>query len=126
MSVITSESRAGPSVYDSPPLDVAVRSEESSAWVIEVRGELDLSTGPMLKQHLEPYNNPSANGGHPRRIVYLLPDLEFMDASGLHALLGAVDGHGPETITIREPSSSVCRLLELVGLHSMIEEGANR
>lgn len=121
-----SESRAGPSEYDSPPLDVSVRSEEPSAWVIEVRGELDLFTGPMLKQHLEPYNDPSGNDGHPRKIVYLLPELEFMDASGLHALLGAVDGHGSETITVRKPSSSVCRLLELVGLDSMIEDRANR
>ena len=122
----TSESRAGPATFDSPFLDVSVRSDEPSAWVIEVRGELDLSTGPMLKQHLEPYIDPSGNNGHPRRVVYLLPELGFMDASGLHALLGAVDGHGPETITIREPSSSVCRLLELVGLDSMIEERANR
>ncbi|HUG07352.1 MAG TPA: STAS domain-containing protein [Acidimicrobiia bacterium] len=102
-------------------------SEDPSALLIEVRGELDLFTGPMLKQHLEPYNSdPSGNNGHPRRIVYRLPELDFMDASGLRALLGAVDGHGPETITVREPSPSVSRLLELVGLVSMIEEGANR
>ncbi len=126
MTVRTSESRAGPSGYDPPPFDVAVRSEESSAWVVEVRGELDLATGPMLKQHLEVYNNPSGNNGHPRRVIYLLSDLGFMDASGLHALLTAVDGHGPETITIREPSFPVRRLLELVDLDSMIEERANR
>lgn len=126
MSVRTSKSRAGLSGYDSPPLDVAVRSEDPSALVIEVRGELDLFTGPMLRQHLEPYNDPSGNDRDPRRIVYLLPELAFMDASGLHALLGAVDGQGPETITVREPSSSVSRLLELVGLDSMIEEQTNQ
>lgn len=126
MTVRTSESRAGPSVYDPPAFDVAVRSEEPSAWVIEVRGELDLATGTMLKQYLEPYNDPSGNNGHRRRVVYLLSDLGFMDASGLHALLTAVDGHGPETITIRQPSSPVRRLLELVDLDSMIEERANR
>jgi anti-anti-sigma factor len=122
MTEIVSESRAGPSSYDPPLLDVSVRSEDPSAWVIEVRGELDLFTGPMLKQHLDPYIDPSGNDGHPRRIVYLLPELEFMDASGLRALLTAVDGHGSETITIREPSSFVCRVLELVGLDSMIEK----
>lgn len=119
------ESRAGASGYDSPPLDVSVRSEGSSAWVIEVRGELDLCTGPMLKQHLE-HNDPIWNDGHPRRIAYLLTGLEFIDVSGLNALLGAVDGHGPDTITIREPSSLVRRLLELVDLAAMIEEGADR
>lgn len=121
------QSTAGPPGSDPSPLDVSVRSEDPSAWVIEVRGELDLFTGPMLKQHLEPYNAPSGNNGHhPRKIIYRLPELEFIDASGLRALLGAVDGHGPETITVREPSSSVHRLLELVGLDSMIEERANR
>ncbi len=126
MTVSTSVSRAGPLGYEPPPLDVSVRSEDPSAFVIQVQGELDLFTGPMLKRHLEPYNDPSGNNGHPRRVVYLLPELGFMDASGLRALLTAVDGHGSETITIREPSSSVCRLLELVGLDSMIEQRANR
>lgn len=122
----TSESRADPHGYDPPPpLHVAVGTEEPSAWVIEVRGELDLFTGPMLKQHLDVYNDPSGNDGDPRRIVYLLPELGFMDASGLRALLTAVDGYGPETITIREPSSGVHRLLELVGLDSMIEQRVN-
>lgn len=119
-----SESGAGPSGYEPPVFGVSVRSDDPSAWVIEVRGELDLATGPMLKQHLESYNDPSGNDGHPQRIVYLLSELEFMDPSGLRALLSAVDGHA-ETITIRAPSSRVRRLLELVGLDSMIEERGN-
>ncbi|HET9260261.1 MAG TPA: STAS domain-containing protein [Acidimicrobiia bacterium] len=126
MTVSTSVSRAGPSGYDPPNLHVSVRSEDPSAFVIEVQGELDLFTGPMLQRHLEAYNNPNGNNGHPRRVTYLLPELKFMDASGLRALLTAVDGHGSETITIREPSSSVCRLLQLAGLDSMIEERANQ
>ncbi|MEX1093718.1 MAG: STAS domain-containing protein [Acidimicrobiia bacterium] len=103
-------------------MDVALRAEAPSVWVIDVRGELDLFTGPMLKQHLDVYNHPSVNDGHPRSIVYSLPELWFIDASGLRALLTAVDGQGPETITIREPSSQVRRLLELVDLDSMIEQ----
>lgn len=126
MTDIISEPRAGPSGYDTALLDVSVRSDGPSSWVVEVRGELDLFTGPLLKQHLQPYNDPSWTNGHPRRIVYLLSDLEFMDASGLNALLGAVDGYGPGTITIREPSPMVRRLLELVDLDPMIEERANR
>ena len=92
--------------------------------MIDVRGELDLFTGPLLKRHLDPYNDPSGNHG-PQSIVYRLSDLEFMDVSGLNALLTAVDGNGPETITVREPSSLVRRLLELVELDSMIEERAD-
>lgn len=126
MTIRASESTAGPSGYDPPPLDISVKSEHPSALVIEVRGELDLFTGPMLKRHLESYLDPSGNNGHPQKFIYQLPELRFMDARGLHYLLTAVDGHGSETIAIREPSSSVCRLLEQVGLESMIEERANR
>ncbi len=126
MTVSTPVSRAGSSGYEPPPLNVSVRSDDPSAFVIEVQGELDLFTGPMLHQHLESYNDPSGSNGHPRRVIYLLPDLTFMDARGLHYLLTAFDGHGSETITIREPSSTVCRLLGLVGLDSMVEERENR
>ena len=117
-----SVSRAGPSGYNSSSLYVSANNEDPAAFQIEVRGELDFFTGPMLRQHLESYNDPSGNNGHPQRVTYVLPELGFMDARGLQYLLTAVDGHGAETITIREPSSSVRRLLEIVGLDSMIEE----
>ena len=126
MTFTTSAPPPGPFGYDAPLLDVSVRTADPSALVIEVQGELDLCTGPTLKRRLEPYNAPSGNNGHPRKVTYLLPELGFMDASGLRALLTAIDGHGSETITIREPSASVCRLLELVGLASMIEERADQ
>jgi anti-anti-sigma factor len=121
MTATTSESRAGPSGYDLPPLVVAVSSEEPSTWVIDVRGELDLFTSSIVKQHLDLYKAKSGNDWLPRRLVFSLPELAFIDASGLRALLTAVDGHSAETITIREPSLVVRRLLELVDLGSMIE-----
>lgn len=126
MTDTDSQPRAGPSGYDFRLLDVSVRSEDPSALVIEVRGELDLATAPILKQHLEPYSGPSGNNGNRRSIVYLLSDLAFMDLTGLNALLGAVDGNRPDTITIQEPSRQVRRLLELVGMDAMIEKRANR
>lgn len=107
---------------DGVPLGVSVANEGSSDWIIHVRGELDLATGPLLKLLLEAHSDSSARNDHPRRIVYLLPDLEFIDASGLTALLTAVDGHGRKTIAIREPSRAVRLLLELAGLGSMIEQ----
>lgn len=107
--------------YDFPLLDVSVRSDGASAWMVELSGELDLATGELLRGHLDSYNALGGHGGRPQKIVYLLSGLEFIDASGLHALLEAVDGHGPSTITIRDPSPQVRRLLEIVGLDSMIE-----
>lgn len=120
MTFTTSEFGGDLSGSDPPPLVVAV-TEEPSTWVIDVRGELDLFTFPFVRQHLDVYKDTTGNEGYPRRIVFSLPELEFIDASGLRALLTAVDGHGLETITIRNPSSQVRRLLELVDLDSMIE-----
>ena len=116
-----SESRAGPSGHVVPILEVSVRSDDPLVRVIEVQGELDIATGPTLRERVASYSDPSSSGGHPSLMVYLLSELEFMDCRGFHYLLTAVDGYGPETIAIREPSRAVQRLLELVGMNSMIE-----
>lgn len=118
------ESRAGPLGYRSPLLDVSVQRDGASMLSVEVRGELDLATAPVLRNHLAPYSDLPKSNGHPQRVVYHLSDLSFMDATGLEALLGAIDGHSPSTITFREPSRQVRRVLELVGLESMIEDGS--
>ena len=90
--------------------------------VVEVRGDLDLATAPLLNQHLKPYTTTqNVTGQHRRRIVFLLSDVAFIDTSGLQALLGATDSHGLHTISVREPSPRVRRLLELVGMDAMIE-----
>lgn len=125
MTSVYPESRAGPSDYLLPPFAVSVRSNGASTLVVDVRGELDLATVPMLQQHLRPFNGSPNGNGHPRKIIYQLSDLRFMDATGLTALLTAIDGHGPPTITVREPSPPVRRVLELVGLGSMIEDPAH-
>ena len=87
---------------------------------------LDLATAPVLTQHLEAYTDSTGNGHRPRRIVYLLPGLEFMDCAGFRSLFTAVDGCSPENVAIREPSWQVRRLLELLGSDSMVEEAVNR
>lgn len=116
------QSGAGPSGCGFPLLHVSVQSEAGSTLVIEVGGELDLATGPVLHRHLELYNGLPESNGRPQRIAYDLSDLRFMDASGLTALLTAIDGHGRHTITVRKPSPPVRRVLEILELDSMIEE----
>lgn len=114
-------STVGPPGYDFSHFGVSVVSDDGTLLVVEVRGELDVATGPVLHEHLEPYKALPKSDGHLRRIVYDLSDLRFMDATGLRALLTAIDGHGPNTIAVRQPSRQVRRILELVGLDSMIE-----
>lgn len=122
MTNISSPERAY-SVTRPPPFGVSVRNDAPSELVVEVRGELDLFTGPILQQHLESNSSSGSNNGHPRKVVYLLPELSFMDARGLHYLQSAAVGSVAGTIAVRDPSPSVRRLLEAVGLGSMIEDG---
>lgn len=122
MMSTNSESTAVSTGYEFPLLDVSVRTDAVSTWLVEVRGELDLATGPKLHEYLEPYNALSRSFGSPERIVYHLSNLDFIDVAGLNALLTAVDGHGRDTLTVREPSARVRRLLELLALDSMIED----
>jgi anti-anti-sigma factor len=122
MSQRTLTSTARSSCCDGAALDVSVRSEDRSAWMIEVRGELDLLTGQILEQRLKSHACSTGDGGHPGRIVYRLPQVEFIDVSGLDSLLAAADQHTAGSTTIRDPSPRVRRLLELVDLDSMIEE----
>lgn len=86
-----------------------------------MRGELDIATGPILREHLGSYDGSSSSGGDSPRVVHLLSKLEFMDCRSVLYRLTAVNGHGPETITIREPSQAVHRFLPPVGMNSLIE-----
>lgn len=115
-----SEQRTGPLEYESLPLHVSARSE-TGTLVVDVRGELDLATGPVLQQHLNHYCDQLGNGG-PLRLVYRLSGVTFMDCSGLSALLNAIDGLDSQKITVREPTPPVRRVLELVGMAHLVEE----
>ena len=82
--------------------------------VVQVSGELDIATAPLLHDHL------FALIGDGHRIVLELGGVEFMDSSGLEVLLSCHSraeqaGTG---LVLRRPSRRVSRLLELTGLRS--------
>jgi anti-sigma B factor antagonist len=56
--------------------------ERDRTLVVEVEGELDLATAPLLEEKL----NEVESGGAPR-VLLDLDRVEFMDSSGLHVLL---------------------------------------
>lgn len=120
------ESRAGPFGYDLPSFHVSVRNDGATSLVVDVEGELDLATGPILRQRLESYQQMPERQDPLQTIVFHLSHLRFMDATGLEALLTAMEGHGPHSITVRQPSPQVRRVLELVGLDWMIEDEKRR
>jgi anti-sigma B factor antagonist len=80
------------------------------AVVLALRGELDLTSAPIFERELR-----AAGSAHPRHLVIDLSGLEFMDSTGLRALLLAreraqADGH---ELTLRRGPRQVQRVLEL-------------
>ena len=94
------------------PFSVEER-EEAGVKVIEVAGELDLTTAPRLSARLD-----ARRIGRRRRLLVDLTDVDFCDSTGLRALLGAaseVRAHGGRFAIVCPPSGDVARLLEIVG-----------
>jgi len=94
------------------PFQVHVRSK-NSATVIEVSGELDLASAPVLQQELE-----RAEGSDAELVVLDLRELEFIDSTGLGLLVKAHrwSEDAGRRFAVVKGSSQVQRLLELAGL----------
>jgi anti-sigma B factor antagonist len=84
---------------------------QDGARVVRVRGELDLATHEQLSEQL----GRAAEGEE--AIVVDLSECEFMDSSGVRALLvGLRDSGGDGRFLIAGPSPQVQRILEMTGL----------
>jgi anti-anti-sigma factor len=100
-----------------PPFEVACM-EEGSATRVALRGELDLLSAPLLTRELE-----AVARRRPRRIVLDLGELDFMDVSGLRAILDAArsarrDGR---SLAVANPMPHIVRLLELTAIDQSLE-----
>ena len=99
----------GATMGSSPEFTAHAESRNGIAR-IELKGELDIATVPVLKDHLAQYQQ---NGV--RAIMVDFRELEFIDSSGLHALLEAralADSNGHELILVGvgEPALSLFAL----------------
>ena len=97
-------------------LSIDVEREGDDA-VVRLAGELDISTSPDLQDALAELT------GSPRRVTVDLAALEFMDSTGLAALLGAhkrLTEHGG-TLELRSPSKMVIGLVQITGLDDVFE-----
>jgi anti-sigma B factor antagonist len=107
-----------------PPFRVTV-SETVGRAVVSLEGELDLSSAPELRELLVALAEKDGTD-----IVLDLTDLVFVDSTGLSVLVMALNrsrGAGG-SITLRNPSASVMRILEITGLVSVfsVESAAVR
>ncbi|HEX5097295.1 MAG TPA: STAS domain-containing protein, partial [Acidimicrobiia bacterium] len=100
-----------------PPVagpDLVVTTDKQGARVVlSISGELDAYTAPGLEDQIARLMTEGTSD-----IVLDLSQTEFLDSSGLRAILTAqrklTEQHGK--LTLRAPSEPVTRLLEITGL----------
>ena len=98
---------------DVRPGELSVRVERSHrVLVLSVRGKIDLVSVPQLEEELR-----KAEASDAKLVVLDLADVEFMDSSGLHALLRAWQRfeQNRDPLALSRVSPQVRRLLELTG-----------
>lgn len=105
------------------PSAFKVRSErESGVFVIQVHGELDMSTASQLERELEaPLSDPGAG------LVIDLSGCEFIDSTGIALIVRAwqqLDGNG--SFAICGVGNQVERVLDITGLEEAIPTHASR
>jgi anti-sigma B factor antagonist len=87
--------------------------------VVKLSGEVDLYSAPQLRSTLDELVAAGA-----RNIVVDLSDVDFLDSSGLGALIGALKhlrelGHG--FIRLAAPAPHVGKILELTGINQVLD-----
>ena len=89
---------------------------DATVAVVSVRGELDLSTSPVLGKTLEQFG-PEAH------VVVNMADVSFLDSTSINVILAhhlrMIQGGG--SLRIRQPSAPVRSLFQLTALVHLLE-----
>ncbi len=95
-----------------PPFEIE-ETDEGTTRVVAVRGELDLHTAPRLRARL----HDAIGAGHTDLVVDL-PDLSFIDSTGISVLVDAMKqaGRHDGRLVLRAPTPWTRRVLEIAGL----------
>ncbi|GAA3728496.1 anti-sigma B factor antagonist [Spinactinospora alkalitolerans] len=97
-------------------LGLSTRVENHSV-IVQVEGELDIATAADLQEHVL-----TAIDAHGPWLILDLSNLDFMDSSGLNAVINAyraVKEHGG-SLAIAAPNERVTKVVRLVGLHRQV------
>jgi anti-sigma B factor antagonist len=103
-------------------LQLATRIERDRAAVVSVRGEVDNDTAPQLRDALS-----AAFGSGASRVVVDLTETDFLDSSGLGALVGVSKQNadrGPLVLVCPKPNLrklfEISRLDEVLPVHDTL------
>lgn len=98
--------------HDELSIDIKMENK-GEAMIYRLRGSLDLATSPSVRAALM-----EAASEDKHEIVVDLTQLEFLDSTGLGALIGAhrraLEHHGNVRLVVRE--GAISRLLNITGL----------
>lgn len=86
--------------------------------VVKVTGELDLQTAPQLQSRLLELVAAGTS-----RVTVDMAETDFIDSTGLHALIVAVRelrGRGGDLV-VRAPSPNAARLFDLSGFDTIVK-----
>jgi anti-sigma B factor antagonist len=100
-------------------LSVTVRQSEHEVVVINVAGELDMLTGPPLKEHLR-----NLLDARPKLLIVDLSQVAFLGSTGLAVLISARHTAAEQGITFQLSGIShraVARPLQITGLDRVFE-----
>lgn len=100
-------------------LSVTVRQSEQEVVVIHIAGELDMLTGPPLKEHLR-----NVLDARPKRLIVDLSQVAFLGSTGLAVLITARHTATEQGITFQLSGIShraVARPLQITGLDRVFE-----
>lgn len=106
-------------VDDTAPLSVTVLQPEPGVLAIHIIGELDMLTGPPLKEHLN-----KVLGTRPERVIVDLSKVAFLGSTGLAVLIGARYLATEQGTTFQLSGIShraVARPLKITGLDQVFE-----
>jgi anti-sigma B factor antagonist len=93
-------------------------SSDRGRVLVSVRGEIDIATAPILQAALHDAIVASGPSSGRSAVVADLAKVEFIDSSGIHALL-VTDVAAREqgvSFVLRAPHARVMRVLDLLGL----------
>ena len=100
------------------PVDIEIAHRTEGVWdILDVIGEVDLSTAPALRSRLD-----QVLSGGSRRLVVNLGGVAFMDSSGLSVLVAGMKGarEAGGEMAIACSSEAILKIFAITGLDRLI------
>jgi anti-sigma B factor antagonist len=98
-------------------LRISIGADDGQVQVVALAGAVDFGSGPAV---LDCVSDLARHGSN---VVVDLSDAQFMDSTGLAALLGArrAAARVGRTLTLRNPPRRIARVLAESGIHRLVD-----